>query len=151
MNKVLFYFWFLICLFFCYPLPQWILQCVYLSGKNPLVLSSSVQDLSPVTMNGYLVLYSFLPERFFIGHSLLQDTALQRCVVTFSGTAFTLCSYNKCTELVYKDLQVRLRSRNYVFLKIKRQGIMSKESKISVFSFKDWEESISPFSTHEGT
>lgn len=60
--------------------------------------------LLSVTMNGYPVLYSFLPEYFFIGHCLWQDTALEGCTITFSVAVFTHCSCNKCTELVYTGL-----------------------------------------------
>lgn len=70
--------------------------------EKPLVLSSSMQKtfLLSVTMNGYPVLYSFLPEYIF-SLATVYDRILHYKDVWSYSAVFTLCSYNKYTELVY--------------------------------------------------
>lgn len=101
-----FYFWFLICLFFFVTLfpNEFHNACTY-QIKTSSTFQQYTRPFSchhewlPCSLQFSSKMWGFL-----IGHCLWQDTALWRCMVIFSGTVFTLCSYNKCTELVYKDL-----------------------------------------------
>lgn len=154
MNKVLFIFAFWSVFFFITLFPNEFNNACSYQIKNPSTFQQYAKDLSPICHREWLLCSLQFSSRIFFLLDTVYDRIMHYKDVQSYSVGLFLHFVLKINTLSFCTLicmWVRLHSINYVFLKIKRQGTMNKESKISVFSFRDWEESSSPFSTHRGT